>query len=206
MGKSVICAVEGAAVRDAQRGRQAAMGSSRWEDEPGGRDRSSRNGRSSGERYDDRAGAQSSGGSARGSRGASWDESSSRGGGVDRTGRGGDPNRSYRGQAPAEYERGGRGRPQGRDEESALRDRSVRAARPQPRQENWEPARSRGGGYGPGGPGGSSGRYRGPGGGGPRGTRYDPRDPRALRRGLLVGDEPPQEEGGFTAGKAFLVV
>src|SRR5262245_22780992 len=84
--KSVTGTVEGATVRNAQRGRQAAMGGSRWAEEPGERGHASRNGRYGGERFDDGAGSRSTGGSVRGARGSSWDESYSRGG-SDRNGR-----------------------------------------------------------------------------------------------------------------------
>src|SRR5262249_47587282 len=163
--KVVICAVEGAALRDVQRGRQEVMGNSRWGDEPEWQGHSSRNGRSGGDRYDSPAGARSTGGAARGSRGTSWDEWASRGSS------GGDSSRSYQGRPRAEYGRSGRGRPPERGEYAGTRDRSVRAARPLPREDGWEAGRSRGSGSGQGS---SGGRYRSAGGGGLRSPRYDP--------------------------------
>ncbi len=110
-------------------------------------------------------------------------------------------------------------------------DRSMRGPRP-PREDAWEPSRSRSGAGGSG-AGGSGGRYRaqpqggglwgdedesprgrrpGPGGSDPRarmnGSRAAMRDPRAMRRGLVPDDYEAETKktGSFGAGKAFLII
>jgi hypothetical protein len=130
---------------------------------------------------------------------------------------------------PAEYERGGRGR--GRDEWRDPREsfdgwpeRSQRGPRPA-RGDDWPPPRGRGGA-----PGASGTRARPPGRAGglwddepmPRrrpdasdargrsgAGRYDPRDPRAFRRGLVETSQAravAEKEGGLTAGKSLLII
>lgn len=221
------------------------MGSAGWDDTPG-RSRSARGRRPL---DDDRREARDARGYDRQDRGSgrsgrddmtrgsasSWERPRSPGRDDDRRGSsGGHPARrdDARGYDRADPNRPGRGRGYERDDSdgrsSRAGDRAMRGPRP-PREDTWEPGRSR---SGAGGPGNSGARHRaparggvwgdegqsprggrrpGPGGSDPRagkiGARTGMRDPRALRRGLVPeDDEPEAKKGGFGAGQAFLVI